>query len=84
MAKVSIDIDGYIYDEDTVNKIMSENYIEQNTEAMNLDEIVIGNTKEKTHYSSEYEKELAKLNKKIKSFRRNPCSGRIRYERNRR
>jgi exopolysaccharide biosynthesis protein len=47
-----------LYDEDTVNKIMSENYIEQNTEAMNLDEIVIGNTKEKTHYSSEYEKEL--------------------------
>lgn len=47
-----------LYNEDTVNKIMSENYIEQNTEAMNLDEIVIGNTKEKTHYSSEYEKEL--------------------------
>ena len=47
-----------LYDEDTVNKVMSENYIEQNTEAMNLDEIVIGNTKEKTHYSSEYEKEL--------------------------
>ena len=47
-----------LYNEDTVNKIMSENYIEQNTETMNLDEIVIGNTKEKTHYSSEYEKEL--------------------------
>ena len=47
-----------LYDEDTVNKIMSENYIEQNTEEMNLDEIVIGNTKEKTHYSSEYERDL--------------------------
>ena len=47
-----------LYDEDTVNKIMSENYIEQNTEEMNLDEIVIGNTKEKTHFSSEYEREM--------------------------
>ena len=47
-----------LYDEDTVNRIMSENYIEQNTEKMNLDEIVIGNTKEKTHYSSEYEREM--------------------------
>jgi len=47
-----------LYDEDTVNKIMSENYIEQNTEEMNLDEIVIGNTKEKTHFSSEYERDM--------------------------
>jgi exopolysaccharide biosynthesis protein len=37
---------------------MSENYIEQNTEEMNLDEIVIGNTKEKTHFSSEYERDM--------------------------
>ena len=47
-----------LYDEDEVNKIMSENYIEKNTEVINLDEIVIGNTKEKTHYSSKYEEEL--------------------------
>ena len=52
-----------LYDEDTVNKIMSENYIEQNTEEMNLDEIVIGNTKEKTHFTSEYERDM---------FTRNP------------
>lgn len=47
-----------LYDEATVNKVMSENYIEQNTEKMDLNEIVIGNTKEKTHYSNKYEKEL--------------------------
>lgn len=47
-----------LYDEDTVNKVMSENYIEQNTEKINLDDIVIGNTKEKSHYSSKYEKDL--------------------------
>ena len=47
-----------LYDEATVNKVMSENYIEQNTEDMNLDDIVIGNTKEKSHYSSKYEQEL--------------------------
>jgi len=47
-----------LYDEDTVNKIMSENYIEQNTEEMNLDEIVVGNTKEKTHFTSEYERDM--------------------------
>ena len=47
-----------LYDEDTVNKIMSENYIEQNTDEMNLDEIVIGNTKEKTHFTSEYERDM--------------------------
>lgn len=47
-----------LYDEDTINKVMSENYIEQNTESVNLDDIVIGNTKEKSHYSSKYEKDL--------------------------
>ena len=31
-----------LYDEETVNKVMSENYIEQNDEKINLDEIVIG------------------------------------------
>ena len=47
-----------LYKEETVNKVMSENYIEKNTEVMNLDDITIGNTKEKKHYSSKYEKEL--------------------------
>lgn len=47
-----------LYDVDTVNKIMSENYIEQNTEKVNLDDIVIGDTSEKKHYSSKYERDL--------------------------
>ncbi len=47
-----------LYNEDTINKIMSQNYIEQNTDSVNLDDIVIGNTKEKSHYSSKYEKDL--------------------------
>lgn len=47
-----------LYDEDTVNKVMSENYIETNTETINLDDIVIGSNKEKSHYSSKYEREL--------------------------
>ena len=46
------------YDEETVNKVMSENYIEQNTEQVNLDDIVIGDTSEKKHYSSKYERDL--------------------------
>ena len=46
------------YDEDTVHKVMSENYIEQNTEKVNLDDIVIGDTSEKKHYSSKFEKDL--------------------------
>lgn len=47
-----------LYDEATINKVMSENYIEQNAEVMNLDEIVIGSIKEKTNYSNKYEQEL--------------------------
>ena len=47
-----------LYSEETVYKVMSENYIEKNTEEMNLDEIVIGNTEAKKHYTSKYEKEL--------------------------
>ncbi len=47
-----------LYDEATVNKVMSENYIEQNTEVINLDEIVIDNIKEKSYYSNKYEQEL--------------------------
>ena len=47
-----------LYSEETVNDIMSKNYIEKNTEEVNLDEIVIGKATEKTHYSNKYEKEL--------------------------
>lgn len=47
-----------LYDEDTVNKIMSENYIEVNSDAVNLDDVVIGDVSEKTHYTSKYEEEL--------------------------
>lgn len=47
-----------LYNEDTVYKVMSENYIEQSSEEVNLDEIVIGKVSEKTHYSNKYEKEL--------------------------
>ena len=45
-----------LYDEETVNKIMSENYIEQSSEIMNLDDIVIGNVGQKKRYSNKYEK----------------------------
>ena len=47
-----------LYNEDTVNKVMSENYIEQSTEVMNLDDIVIGSSEGITHYTSKYEEEL--------------------------
>ena len=46
-----------LYDEDVVYKVLSENYIEEDTETMNLDDIVIGGS-ETTHYASKYEKEL--------------------------
>ena len=46
-----------LYDEDTVNKVMSENYIEQVNEEINLDDIVIGGNK-KRKLTSKYEKEL--------------------------
>jgi len=47
-----------LYDESTVNEVMSKNYIEENTEKINLNDIVIGDNKEKSHYSSKYEKDL--------------------------
>ena len=46
-----------LYSEDVVNKVMSENYIEKNTEEINLDDIVIGGNSKK-HYTNKYEKEL--------------------------
>ncbi len=47
-----------LYDETTVNQIMSENYIEPTDEVLNLDEIVIGSAQEKKHYANKYEQEL--------------------------
>ena len=47
-----------LYDEATINRVMSENYIEQSQETMNLDEIVIGSANKKKHYSNKYEQEL--------------------------
>ena len=47
-----------LYSSDVINKIMSANYIEQNTEEMNLDNITIGGGCNKKTYSSEYEKDL--------------------------
>ena len=47
-----------LYDETTVNKIMSENYIEPIEQTLNLDEIVIGSTTNKKHYANKYEEEL--------------------------
>ena len=45
------------YGKKTIEKIMSNNYIVQINENVNTDDIVI-NTKEKTKYKNEYEKEL--------------------------
>lgn len=47
-----------LYSEETINNVMSKNYVEQSTDKMNLNDIVIGNNKEKSHYSSKYEKDL--------------------------
>ena len=47
-----------LYGTDTINEVMSENYIEKPTEEINLNDIVIGDTSEKKHYTSKYEKEL--------------------------
>ena len=48
-----------LYSEKTVNKVMSENYIEFTTEKINLDDIVVNNADMFTkRYTSKYEKEL--------------------------
>lgn len=47
-----------LYDETTVNKVMNENYLEQVTDEVNLDDVVIGDFKTKTHYASKYEEEI--------------------------
>ena len=48
-----------LYNEETVNRIMSENYIEQSTEEVNLDDIVIneGDLFSK-RYTNKYDKEI--------------------------
>ena len=48
-----------LYDEETVNRVMSENYIEQSTEEVNLDDIVIneGDLFSK-RYTNPYDKEI--------------------------
>ncbi len=47
-----------LYGTETINEIMNDNYIEKPSEEINLDDIVIGDTSEKKHYSSKYEEEL--------------------------
>ena len=48
-----------LYDENTINKIMSENYIEQNTETINLDDIVVNDTDLfSKRYTNKYDKEI--------------------------
>lgn len=47
-----------LYSEEEINKIMSANYIEANTERINLDDVVINTENSFKHYSNKYEKEL--------------------------
>ena len=47
-----------LYSEDSVNKVMSENYIVEVDENVNLDDIVIDTNGSKKHYTSKYEQEM--------------------------
>ncbi len=47
-----------LYDEDEINKVMSENYIVETAEQTDFDAIVLGDTSEKDHYSSIYEEQI--------------------------
>lgn len=48
-----------LYDEDTVNRVMSENYIEQSTEEVNLDDIVVNDADLfSKRYTNKYDKEI--------------------------
>lgn len=48
-----------LYDEDTINKVLARNYVEESTEDINLDDITINNENMfKKKYSSKYEREL--------------------------
>ncbi len=46
------------YSKETINEIMNQNYIVSIDEDVNLDDIVIGDNGEKTHYESIYEEEI--------------------------
>ncbi|MBR4618913.1 MAG: phosphodiester glycosidase family protein [Bacilli bacterium] len=47
-----------LYSEESVNKVMSENYIIQVNENVNLDDIVIDTNISNKHYTSKYEKDM--------------------------
>lgn len=47
-----------LYSPETINDIMSQNYIKTIDEEVNLDDIVIGNTGEQDSYSSIYEQQI--------------------------
>ena len=48
-----------LYDEDTINEVLSKNYVEEVSEDINLDDITINNENMfKKKYSSKYEREL--------------------------
>ena len=47
-----------LYDEKTVDKVMSENYTKGVEEEVKLDDIVIDSNSENKHYTSKYEKEM--------------------------
>lgn len=47
-----------LYSPEEIEKVMSENYMEEVRETTDFDAIVIGDTSEKSHYSSEYEKQI--------------------------
>ena len=48
-----------LYDQNTVDKIMSENFMEQNTEKINLDDISVNTSDMFTkRYTNKYEKEM--------------------------
>ena len=47
-----------LYSEKDVTKIMNSNYIEEAKEDMNLDDIIIGDNKEKKKYKDEYEEAI--------------------------
>lgn len=48
-----------LYDQETINKIMSENYIEANTEEINLDDIVVNDSDLfSKRYTNKYDKQI--------------------------
>ncbi len=47
-----------LYNQKTIDSVMSCNYIEQNMDEVNLDDVVLADIKEKKYYVSKYEEEL--------------------------